>query len=108
MIPQTTYRDQHIDPRPDLVDDANEWTALLATQFARDGGETYGLFGVLLGFRAEGARLAVDGTRLRLDAGEIEDEYPLLRNLYLVPRRDELTALLATVADKLNRGGIAA
>ena len=98
----------HIDPRPDLTDDAPAWTALLSTQFVRDGNDQHGLFGILHGFRCEGARLVVDGKRLRIDAGEIEDEYPLLRSLYLLPRRDELTALLATVADRLNIGGVAA
>ena len=99
---------QSLDPRDDLTTDHQEWECLLATQYVRDGQDQNGLYGTLLGFRAEGARLVVDGKRLRIDAGEIEDEYPLLRSLYLLPRRDELTALLATVADRLNIGGVAA
>ena len=105
---QTTYPSQHLDPRPDLIDDHREWTALLATQYARDGNDQRGLYGVLLGFRAEGARLVLDRGRLRLEAGEIGDlEHPLLRNLWLLPRRDELTRLLAVVAQRLS-GGMAA
>jgi hypothetical protein len=98
---------QHLDPRPDLTDDTAEWTALLATQYARDAHDPYGLYGVLLGFRAEGARLVLDRGRLRLDPGELAEQYPGLRSLYLVPRRDELTALLTAVAQRL-AGGIAA
>jgi len=97
----------HRDPRPDLVGDSREWTALLATQYARDGNDQHGLFGVLHGLRCEGARLVLDRGRLRLEAGEIGDAYPLLRNLWLLPRRDELTTLLASVAQRLS-GGIAA
>jgi len=98
----TTYPDHHLDPRPDLVDDAAEWTALLATQYARDGNDQQGLFGILLGFRAEGARLVRDRGRLRLEAGELAEEYPALRSVYLVPRRIELSHLLEIVTDRLN------
>ena len=92
---------QHLDPRADLTDDTAEWTALLSTQYGRDADDPYGLYGVLLGLRAEGARLVLDRGRLRLEAGEIGDAYPLLRNLWLLPRRDELTTLLAAVAQRL-------
>jgi len=99
--------DQNLDPRPDLVDDHSEWECLLATQYARDGTNQYGLFGTLHGLRCEGARLILDRGRLRIEPGEIGDAYPLLRRVYLVPRRDELTTLLAAVAQRL-AGGIAA
>ena len=98
---------QHLDPRADLIDDTAEWTALLATQYARDGTNPHGLYGLLLGLRCEGARLVLDRGRLRLEAGEIGDAYPALRNLWLVPRRDELTQLLAVVAQRL-KGTVAA
>ena len=95
----------HLDPRPDLTDDHREWACLLATQYERDGTNPHGLYGTLHGLRCEGARLVLDRGRLRLEAGEIGDlEYPLLRNLWLLPRRDELTALLAAVAQRLTEG----
>jgi hypothetical protein len=77
---------------------------LLATQYARDGANPHGLYGVLHGFRCEGARLVLDRGRLRLEPGELAEQYPGLRNLWLVPRRDELTALLAAVAQRLTEG----
>jgi hypothetical protein len=95
---------QHLDPRPDLDTDAPLWDAVLTEQFARDGSDQHGLYGTLHGFRAEGARLVLDRGRLRLDPGELAEHYPGLRNLYLVPRRDELTALLAAVAQRLTEG----
>jgi hypothetical protein len=94
----------HRDPRPDLVDDHREWACLLATQHARDGTNPHGLYGTLHGLRCEGARLVLDHGRLRIEPGEIGDEYPLLRNLWLLPRRDELTTLLAAVAQRLTEG----
>jgi len=94
--------DHHIDPRPDLVDDAAEWTALLSTQYVRDAADPFGLYGVLHGFRCEGARLVLDRGRLRIEAGELAEEYPALRSVYLVPRRIELSQLLETVTDRLN------
>jgi hypothetical protein len=97
----TTYPEHHLDPRPDLTDDAAEWTALLATQFVRDGNDQHGLYGVLHGFRCEGARLVNDRGRLRLEAGELAEEYPALRSVYLVPRRNELSRLLDVVTDRL-------
>ncbi len=94
----------HRDPRPDLVGDSREWECLLATQHGRDGANPHGLYGVLHGLRCEGARLVLDRGRLRLDPGELVEHYPGLRNLWLVPRRDELTALLAAVAQRLTEG----
>ena len=91
------------DPRPDLTADAPLWDAVLTEQYDRDGNDQNGLYGVLLGFRCEGARLVRERGRLRLEAGELADEYPALRSVYLVPRRNELSALLATVAAHLNR-----
>jgi hypothetical protein len=96
--------EHHLDPRPDLVDDHSEWTALLATQFGRDADDQHGLYGVLHGLRCEGARLVLDRGRLRLEAGELGNQYPLLRNLWLLPRRDELTRLLAAVARRFGEG----
>jgi hypothetical protein len=81
---------------------------LLSIQYERDGTNPHGLYGTLHGLRCEGARLVLNRGRLRLDAGEIGDEYPLLRNLWLLPRRDELTTLLAAVAQRLAEKGIAA
>jgi hypothetical protein len=102
-----SYPSQRLDPRDDLIDDCAEWECLLATQYARDAHDPFGLYGVLLGFRAEGARLVRERGRLRLEAGELAEEYPALRSVYLAPRRAELTALLATVADKLTNERIA-
>ncbi len=96
--------DQNLDPRADLAADSREWECLLATQYARDGTNQYGLFGTLHGLRCEGARLVLDRGRLRLEAGEIGNDYPALRNLYLVPRGAELTRLLAAVAQRLAEG----
>ncbi len=92
------------DPRPDLVGDHREWEAVLSTQFTRDGANPHGLYGALHGFRAEGARLVLNRGRLRIEPGELGNDYPALRNLYLVPRRDELTRLLAVVAQRLTEG----
>jgi hypothetical protein len=94
----------HRDPRKDLTDDHREWECLLSTQHERDGTNPHGLYGTLHGLRCEGARLVLDRGRLRLEAGEIGNEYPLLRRVYLVPRRDELTRLLAAVAQRLAEG----
>ncbi len=88
---------QSLDPRDDLAADHVWWESLLAVQYARDGRDQGGLFGVLHGFRCEGARLVLDGRRLRIEPGEIGEDYPLLRRTYLMPRRNELTALLAAI-----------
>ncbi len=97
----------HLDPRPDIVGDHTAWECLLATQHGRDADDQHGLYGVLHGLRCEGAELVYDGQRLRIAPGELGDEYPLLRKLWLLPRRDELAPLLAAVAQRLS-GGIAA
>jgi hypothetical protein len=92
------------DPRQDITDDHTAWECLLATQYARDGANPHGLYGTLYGLRCEGARLVLDRGRLRLEAGELGDAYPLLRRVYLAPRRDELARLLAAVAQRLTEG----
>lgn len=87
------------DPRTDLEDDSKMWRQILMGAWGIDGGKVDGLFGALHGLRCLGCRLEFNGTgKLRLVAGDLGDEYKILRDRYLVPHREDLVALLGLVA----------
>lgn len=89
-----------IDPRPDLQDDHEHWTKLLNLAMNKYGD---GLAGILHGFRCGGTRLkrGRNGYVLRPDvdptgtvAWPTVEEYEEMRDKYLAPWREEVTALL--------------
>ncbi|MGH2531568.1 MAG: hypothetical protein ACRDJW_04605 [Thermomicrobiales bacterium] len=86
------------DPRPDLTDDSGLWRRLLAAAYDRDGHAPAGVFGALHGLRCEGARLVVAGGRVRLESGELGDEYQALKQSSLTPHTAAIMRLFATIA----------
>jgi len=86
------------DPRPDMATDADLWRRLLLLAGLRGGWTPDCLLATLHGLRCLGARLALVGGRLALRAGALApDEYAAVRARWLVPRRDELVALLDAI-----------
>jgi hypothetical protein len=86
------------DPRPDLTGDSALWTRLLRDASARDGADPHGAFAVLHGLRCLGCRLVRDGrSGVRIDRGEEigDTDYRTFKFVYLIPRKDAITALLA-------------
>ena len=94
------------DPRPDIVSDHQEWTALLHLAYA----EERELWGALHGLRSMGARLVPLQGRLTLTPGErlpargqmleqglSREEYAQARAQWLVPHTALLGALLTRV-----------
>lgn len=105
LIPEVkTHKDRLIeilagvDPRPDRQADSRLWTALLRAA-STDAHDVHGLYGVLIGLRSWGATLSLQDGRLRMSSGEMDDDdYVRFRHDLLLPRRDELSALLAAIA----------
>lgn len=89
------------DPRPDLSRDSKMWDHLLMLVRATENtAAPDSLFGALHGLRCLGARLVVRGGRVRLSAGEIDDEeYERLRAQWLAPHHEKLIRML----DNLDR-----
>ena len=82
------------DPRPDLVEDSDLWSRLLALAVEVN----VDLAWTLNGFRCFGARLEDRGATVRIVAGDCED-YDALRDQWLLPYRRTLTALLQRVTE---------
>lgn len=94
------------DPRPDLKEDSELWTAILKNA-ARSNLE---LYGILHGFRCMGTRLKhnskgnvvlrpdIDPTGARAWASQ--QEYDQAKNRYLVPHHAEITELLSELGDE--------
>ncbi|MFN8474901.1 MAG: hypothetical protein U0822_22125 [Anaerolineae bacterium] len=86
------------DTRPDLASDSLLWRRLLQMA-ASDDHLAEGLFGVLRGFRAMGARLAPSDRGYQIEPGEIDPtEYAAWRVTYLMPHRVTLTEYLNALA----------
>jgi hypothetical protein len=98
------------DPRSDLTGDTRAWLALLQKAYLRQGIDPHdpdSLFGVLLGFRSMGARLALVGEQLRIVSGEIPPAaYAEWRETYLRPHAEFLTDIMGFVEKTLQRSGI--
>jgi hypothetical protein len=94
-----------LDPRPDLVEDTNQWSRLLPVAYGLDGTDPNGVFGALHGLRCLGARLVVIGGQARLLRGEIpEIEYLQIRDRWLRPLHDKLQRLLTMPTWAVPRG----
>ncbi len=98
------------DPRPDITADSAYWQSLLMTTRALERSDsdnpadnTHSLYGALHGLRCGGARLELNGGKLRLLPGDWGDEYRELREKWLVPHADQLRRLLASIGAMLAR-----
>ncbi len=87
-----------INPRPDLIEDADLWARLLLKAYPIDGEDPEGLFWILHGLRCVGARLRLGATTAVLEPGEISAEaYAAYKAQYLEPHRPKLLQLLREV-----------
>lgn len=89
------------DPRPDLAEDSPPWGRLLALAFERHGEGSDSVAWLLQGIRCCGARLEAHDGRLRLEPGELGPEYAELREKWLLPHREAITALLASLDERV-------
>jgi len=94
-----------VDPRPDLVEDADLWERVLAVSKETDPapGTERSLFGLLHGLRCGGCRLRRTGTSLKLDYEPLLawwDKEQLLSK-WLMPAKEELRLVFTQVAKEL-------
>ena len=98
-----------IDPRPDLVEDHALWETVLTEAHAMTHADTatnHRVYHLLRGVRCLGARLSLDDKALRVERStEIpEAEWTDIRQRYLMPLREELTAFLTSCYVLINEG----
>jgi hypothetical protein len=83
-----------LDPRHDLPEDTDIWNSLLALAWDSRG-DPRGVWSLLDGIRCLGARLTWN-SGWRIDKGDIPvAEWGIIRVNWLMPRREQITALLA-------------